>query len=152
MKSVLTVKLYQISSSQVPETSNFSYTNLVFLFSNSFTMAAVSTRFAPLPLTQPQSSCRSQASINIEGRKTYTLNNFIDDVKVHLGESGGIGCEDVDEDYIISLAKKYMSNPNDWARYYHNCPGKNYTRNAIININKKANIVRHLFLAQWNWN
>ncbi|KAL6914860.1 hypothetical protein FSST1_012620 [Fusarium sambucinum] len=110
-------------------------------------MAAVSARFAPLPLTRPQSSCRSQASLNNNGTpKTYTLNNFIDDVKIHLGESGGIGCEDVDEDYIISLAKKYISNPNDWARYYHNCPGKNYTRNAIININKKANIL----LLVWN--
>jgi cysteine dioxygenase len=111
-------------------------------------MAAVFTRFAPLPLTQPQSSCRALASLNnIESPKTYTLNDFIQDVKAHLGESGGIGCEDVDEDYIISLAKKYISNPNDWARYYHNCPGKNYTRNAIININKKANIVSDLYVA-----
>lgn len=109
-------------------------------------MAAVTARFAPLPLTQPQSSCRSLASLsNAESIKAYTLNDLIDDIRIHLGESGGIGSEDVDEDYIISLTKKYISNPNDWARFYHNCPGKNYTRNAIFNINKKANIVSNMY-------
>jgi cysteine dioxygenase len=105
-------------------------------------MAAVSTRFAPLPLTQPQTSCRATSSFqNIQSPKFYSLDDFVCDIKEHLGESGGIGCDEVDEDYLISLARKYMSNPNDWARYYHNCPGKNYTRNAIVNINQKANIV-----------
>jgi cysteine dioxygenase len=105
-------------------------------------MAAVSTRFAPLPLMQPQTSCRATSSFqNIENPNVYSLDDFVRDIKEHLGESGGIGCDEVDEDYLISLARKYMSNPNDWARYYHNCPGKNYTRNAIVNINQKANIV-----------
>jgi hypothetical protein len=108
-------------------------------------MAAVSTRFAPLPLTQPQSSCRSVSSFQgSESTKVYSLDDFVRDVKAHLGESGGIGCDEVDEDYLISLTQKYVSNPNDWARYYHNCPSKNYTRNAIVNINQKANIVSSL--------
>ncbi|KAF4998691.1 hypothetical protein FGRMN_3017 [Fusarium graminum] len=110
-------------------------------------MAAVSTRFAPLPLSQPQSSCRSASSFqSIENTKVYSLDDLICDVKAHLGESGGIGSDEVDEDYIVALTNKYISNPNDWARYYYNCPGKNYTRNAIININQKANIL----LLVWN--
>ncbi|KAJ4253452.1 hypothetical protein NW762_010610 [Fusarium torreyae] len=112
-------------------------------------MAAVSTRFAPLPLTQCSSSHHPIALSsfdNVEEPNEYTLDDLTTDVKSHLGESGGIGCDDVDEDYLISLARKYVSNPNDWARYYHNCPGKNYTRNAIVNINHKANIL----LLVWN--
>lgn len=105
-------------------------------------MAAVSTRFAPLPLTPCQSSHQAFTSYtDFEEPENYSLDDFVRDVKAHLGEEGGIGCEDIDEDYLISLAKKYTSNPNDWARYYHNCPEKNYTRNAIVNINHKANIV-----------
>ncbi|KAI5457513.1 putative cysteine dioxygenase Cdo1 [Mariannaea sp. PMI_226] len=72
---------------------------------------------------------------------TYSLDHLIQDIKAHLGSSSGIGCPDVDEAYLMSLAQKYASNPNDWAKYYYNCPGKNYTRNAIDNINNKANIL-----------
>ncbi|KAJ4049344.1 hypothetical protein NW756_006580 [Fusarium oxysporum] len=110
-------------------------------------MAAVSTRFAPLPLTPCQSSHQAFTSYtDFEEPEAYSLDYFVRDVKVHLGEEGSIGCDDIDEDYLISLAKKYTSNPNDWARYYHNCPEKNYTRNAIVNINHKANIL----LLVWN--
>ncbi|UPK91182.1 hypothetical protein LCI18_002117 [Fusarium solani-melongenae] len=113
-------------------------------------MAAVSAPFAPLPLTQgPSSPCAPAASSSLKGiekHKLYDLNDLTRDIKAHLGGSGEIGCDHVDEDYLISLAQKYASNPNDWARYYHNCPGKNYTRNAILNINHKANIL----LLVWN--
>ncbi|EMT67524.1 RmlC-like cupin domain-containing protein [Fusarium oxysporum II5] len=110
-------------------------------------MAAVSTRFDPLPLTPCQSSHQAFTSYtDFEEPEAYSLDDFVRDVKAHLGEEGGIGCDDIDEDYLISLAKKYTSNPNDWARYYHNCPEKNYTRNAIVNINHKANIL----LLVWN--
>ncbi|KAI1035567.1 hypothetical protein LB504_005989 [Fusarium proliferatum] len=110
-------------------------------------MAAVSTRFAPLPLAPCQSSHKAFTPYTgFEEPETYSLDDFVRDVKAHLGEEGGIGCDDIDEDYLISLAKKYTSNPNDWARYYHNCPEKSYTRNAIVNINHKANIL----LLVWN--
>ena len=71
----------------------------------------------------------------------YSLQGLIRDVKQHLGESGGISSDDVDSQYLISLAQKYISDPSDWISYFYNDPSKNYTRNAIENINHKANIV-----------
>ncbi|OQE07198.1 hypothetical protein PENVUL_c014G02984 [Penicillium vulpinum] len=76
----------------------------------------------------------------------YSLDNLIQDIKIYLGESGGISSADVDNEYLISLAQKYISDPNDWARFYYNDTSKNYTRNAIENINQKANIL----LLVWN--
>ena len=71
----------------------------------------------------------------------YILDDLVRDIKTYLGESGGISSADVDNEYLISLARKYISDPNDWARYFYNDTSKNYTRNAIENINQKANIV-----------
>ncbi|KAJ5312279.1 hypothetical protein PENANT_c011G09520 [Penicillium antarcticum] len=76
----------------------------------------------------------------------YNLEDLVHDIKAHLGESGGISSADVDNEYLISLAKKYISDPNDWARYFYNDRSKAYTRNAIENINQKANIL----LLVWN--
>jgi cysteine dioxygenase len=74
-------------------------------------------------------------------KERYDLNGLVQDVKQHLGESGGISSEEVDEEYLISLLKKYVSDPSDWINYFYNDTSKNYTRNAIENINQKANIV-----------
>ena len=74
----------------------------------------------------------------------YNLQGLIQDIKSHLGESGGISSEEVDEEYLISLAQKYLSDPSDWLEYFYNDTSKNYTRNAIENINRKANIVSTL--------
>lgn len=71
----------------------------------------------------------------------YNLDSLVQDIKQHLGESGGISSDEVDEAYLISLAQKYISDPSDWISYFHNDTSKNYTRNAIENINHKANIV-----------
>lgn len=71
----------------------------------------------------------------------YSLDDLIYDIKAHLGTSGGISSEDVDEDYLISLAQKYNTDLDDWLPFYYNDRSKNYTRNAIENINHKANIV-----------
>ncbi|KAJ5561215.1 hypothetical protein N7535_009412 [Penicillium sp. DV-2018c] len=76
----------------------------------------------------------------------YSLDNLVQDIKSYLGTSGGISTKDVDNEYLISLAQKYVSDPNDWARYFYNDTSKNYTRNAIENINHKANIL----LLVWN--
>ncbi|EAU33889.1 cysteine dioxygenase [Aspergillus terreus NIH2624] len=76
----------------------------------------------------------------------YDLNDLIRDIKAHLGTSGGISSTDVDSEYLISLVRKYKTNPADWGRYYYNDESKNYTRNAIENINHKANIL----LLVWN--
>ncbi|KAJ5178741.1 Cysteine dioxygenase [Penicillium capsulatum] len=79
-------------------------------------------------------------------KERYTLDSLIQDIKRHLGASGGISSEEVDEEYLISLAQKYISDPSDWISYFHNDTSKNYTRNAIENINHKANIL----LLVWN--
>jgi cysteine dioxygenase len=71
----------------------------------------------------------------------YSLDDLVQDIKTYLGSSGGISSTEVDNEYLISLAQKYISDPNDWARYFYNDTSKNYTRNAIENINQKANIV-----------
>ncbi|KAJ5621016.1 hypothetical protein N7510_005000 [Penicillium lagena] len=76
----------------------------------------------------------------------YDLDELVRDIKAHLGESGGISSSDVNEKYLISLAQKYTSQPSDWAKYFYNDTSKNYTRNAIENINRKANIL----LLVWN--
>ncbi|KAF4816590.1 Cysteine dioxygenase [Colletotrichum siamense] len=105
---------------------------------------SASTLFAPLPLMQ--AGPRDHPSSHPSPEPAYSLEDLVNDIKGHLGTSSGIGSEDVDEDYLMSLVKRYATNPNDWARYYYNCPGKNYTRNAIENINHKANIL----LLVWN--
>ncbi|KAJ5749925.1 Cysteine dioxygenase [Penicillium manginii] len=79
-------------------------------------------------------------------KERYNLEGLVQDVKKHLGESGGISSEEVDESYLISLLKKYVSDPSDWIDYFYNDTSKNYTRNAIENINQKANIL----LLVWN--
>ncbi|CAI7672357.1 unnamed protein product [Penicillium bialowiezense] len=76
----------------------------------------------------------------------YNLDDLVRDIKAYLGTSGGISSAEVDNEYLISLAQKYISDPNDWARYFYNDTSKNYTRNAIENINLKANIL----LLVWN--
>ena len=78
-------------------------------------------------------------------RERYNLEGLVQDIKKHLGETGGISSEEVDEDYLISLLMKYVSDPSDWIDYFHNDTSKNYTRNAIENINHKANIVSQPF-------
>lgn len=77
---------------------------------------------------------------------TYNLEDLVSDIKTHLGNSHGIDSSDVDSDHLISLAQKYISDPADWLRFFHNDTSKNYTRNAIENINHKANIVSPLLL------
>lgn len=71
----------------------------------------------------------------------YTLDELVHDIKTYLGDKNGICSSEVDSDYLISLAQKYESSDADWTRYYHRDPTRNYTRNAIENINCKANIV-----------
>lgn len=77
-------------------------------------------------------------------KERYNLEGLVQDIKQHLGESGGISSEEVDEEYLKALLKKYISDPSDWIGYFHNDTSKNYTRNAIENINHKANIVSRL--------
>lgn len=72
----------------------------------------------------------------------YDLEGLVQDIKNYLGESGGISSDEVDSGYLISLVKKYVSDPADWIDFFHNDTSKNYTRNSIENINHKANIVR----------
>ncbi|KAL3494671.1 RmlC-like cupin domain-containing protein [Aspergillus germanicus] len=76
----------------------------------------------------------------------YSLDHLVQDIKTYLGSTSGISSSDVDSDYLISLVKKYEASEGGWTRYYHNDPSKNYTRNAIENINHKANIL----LLVWN--
>lgn len=73
--------------------------------------------------------------------KKYSLDDLVRDVKAYLGDSNGISSSDVDKNYLISLVKKYEASDGGWTQFYHNDPQKNYTRNAIENINRKANIV-----------
>ncbi|KAJ5676056.1 Cysteine dioxygenase [Penicillium macrosclerotiorum] len=79
-------------------------------------------------------------------KERYDLSGLVQDIKEHLGTSGGISSEQVDENYLKSLLEKYISDPSDWIEYFHNDTSKNYTRNAIENINHKANIL----LLVWN--
>lgn len=71
----------------------------------------------------------------------YDLQSLVKDIKEYLGESGGISSEEIDSEHLISLARKYVSDPADWMEMFHNDTSKNYTRNTIENINHKANIV-----------
>jgi cysteine dioxygenase len=95
----------------------------------------------PLPLPQGPSLCDRRLL-----PPAYDLQDLVYDIKSYLGDSSGIDSSDIDHEHIISLAKKYVSNPNDWLRFFYNDTSKNYTRNAIENINHKANIVGSPFL------
>ncbi|RMJ21589.1 cysteine dioxygenase [Aspergillus sp. HF37] len=77
---------------------------------------------------------------------TYSLEDLVGDIKAYLGTSSGLDSSDVDPDYLISLVQRYISEPADWLRFFNNDSSKNYTRNAIENINHKANIL----LLVWN--
>ncbi|KAL2827465.1 RmlC-like cupin domain-containing protein, partial [Aspergillus pseudoustus] len=76
----------------------------------------------------------------------YSLDELVHDIKTYLGDSNGISSEDIDSNYLISLVERYQASDPDWTRFYYNDPSKNYTRNAIENINHKANIL----LLVWN--
>lgn len=92
----------------------------------------------PVPVAQSLPKCYGPLP------PPYDLQDLIRDIKSHLGETAGIDAASVDAEYLISLVQKYISNPDDWVQFFHNDPSKNYTRNAIENINSKANIVRFL--------
>jgi cysteine dioxygenase len=77
--------------------------------------------------------------------ESYSLSDLISDIKQHLGSSSGISSSDVDEGYLKELLHKYQSNCDDWLPYFYNDKSKAYTRNAIENINQKANIVSFFF-------
>ncbi|KAH8705217.1 RmlC-like cupin domain-containing protein [Talaromyces proteolyticus] len=79
-------------------------------------------------------------------RDHYSLHDLVKDIKAYLGSDSGINSSTIDEAYLQGLLRKYMSNPNDWFRYFYNDYSKNYTRNTIENINHKANIL----LLVWN--
>ncbi|KAL3425157.1 cysteine dioxygenase [Phlyctema vagabunda] len=74
------------------------------------------------------------------------FHGLVRDIRNYLGTSNGIDSEDIDISYIRGLMNKYTSNPQDWARYAHADPSKNYTRNCVENINGKANIL----ILVWN--
>lgn len=80
--------------------------------------------------------------------KKYSLDDLVRDVKAYLGDSNGIASSDVDSNYLISLVKKYEASDGGWTQFYHNDLQKNYTRNAIENINHKANIVSNTFASE----
>lgn len=77
-------------------------------------------------------------------KKRYALSDLISDIKRHLGSSSGISSSDVDEEYLKELLHRYQSNCDDWLPFYYNDKSKAYTRNAIENINQKANIASFL--------
>ncbi|KAA8649284.1 hypothetical protein EYZ11_007955 [Aspergillus tanneri] len=95
-----------------------------------------------LPITVAQSTSAHYDPLP----NVYNLKDLIKDIKSHLGDSAGIDSSSINEEYLISIVRKYVSNLDDWVRYFHNDPSKNYTRNAIENINSKANIL----LLVWN--
>ncbi|KAE8352507.1 RmlC-like cupin domain-containing protein [Aspergillus coremiiformis] len=95
-----------------------------------------------LPLPLPQGPPCDRRFVPV----AYDLPALVQDIKSYLGDSAGIDSSEVDHEYLIGLARKYISNPNDWLRFFYNDPSKNYTRNAIENINRKANIL----LLVWN--
>ncbi|CEJ56698.1 Putative Cysteine dioxygenase [Penicillium brasilianum] len=104
-----------------------------------------------LPLVRPVSATsatidKGSAAPYRRFKERYYLSELVQDIKQHLGHSGGISSEDVDSNYLRSLLEKYISDPSDWIQYFHNDRSKNYTRNAIENINHKANIL----LLVWN--
>ncbi|KAJ5493437.1 Cysteine dioxygenase [Penicillium diatomitis] len=98
--------------------------------------------FSPTSNKMDKGSPRARGQM----KKRYRLNELIKDIKEHLGYAGGISSDDVDSDYLKSLLVKYVSDPSDWIQYFNNDRSKNYTRNAIENINHKANIL----LLVWN--
>ncbi|PLB49803.1 cysteine dioxygenase type I [Aspergillus steynii IBT 23096] len=94
----------------------------------------------PIPLPQSLPKCDGPLP------PSYDLQDLIRDIKSYLGETSGIDAASVNAEYLISLVQKYVSNPDDWVQFFHCDPSKNYTRNAIENINSKANIL----LLVWN--
>lgn len=71
----------------------------------------------------------------------YTFDQLVQDLKMYLGSSRGIGTEQVDHRVLMAFMSKYASNRADWSRFARNDPSKNYTRNLVANINGRANLV-----------
>ncbi|KAF2021235.1 cysteine dioxygenase [Aaosphaeria arxii CBS 175.79] len=92
-------------------------------------------------IEQPHQLSQEPINPHMRSQPDYSLNELVRDIKLYLGDCSGMDASDINADYLISLMQKYKSDPNDWLRYFNNLPGKNYTRNAIENVNHKANIL-----------
>lgn len=68
-----------------------------------------------------------------------------------LGSTSGLDSDGVNHDELVQLMQAYTSDESEWSQYAMSVPGKNYTRNQVSDINKKANVlvvvwVCHLYL------
>ncbi|ANB13007.1 hypothetical protein AWJ20_1285 [Sugiyamaella lignohabitans] len=83
--------------------------------------------------------------------KTITTSAFeqlVEDIRVILGPSSGIDSEDVDVEHLMARLREYRAdhNEDEWTKYALADPSRNYTRNGVDDINKKAN----LLILVWN--
>ncbi|KAI1628611.1 cysteine dioxygenase [Exophiala viscosa] len=63
-----------------------------------------------------------------------------------LGPSSGINSDDVDENDLIRLMERYISDESQWHQYAFADPSRNYTRNLVDEGNSKSN----LLVIVWN--
>ncbi|CAN6623534.1 hypothetical protein TRVA0_009S01970 [Trichomonascus vanleenenianus] len=99
-------------------------------------------RSAPVKLPTPPYE-------SIEDGPTAIMTSFdrlVDDIKAILGPSSGIDSADVDVDDLMDTMRQYQSSEADWAKYALQDLSRNYTRNGVDDINKKAN----LLILVWN--
>ncbi|OJK04056.1 hypothetical protein ASPACDRAFT_75541 [Aspergillus aculeatus ATCC 16872] len=92
------------------------------------------------------SSPVTKDSITSLRHEEYTFDQLVQDLKMYLGSSRGIGTEEVDHRVLMAFMSKYASNRADWSCFARNDPSKNYTRNLVANINGRAN----LLILVWN--
>ncbi|PWY87761.1 cysteine dioxygenase type I [Aspergillus heteromorphus CBS 117.55] len=106
-----------------------------------------STILAPLGALTGYTSSLSKDHVSlVADNESYTFDELVQDLKGYLGSSRGIAEEDVDHRVLMAFMSKYASNPVEWARFTHNDLSKNYTRNLVVDINGRAN----LLVLVWN--
>lgn len=104
-------------------------------------------RFAPLaPQTPPTLDASSPTVLLDSNIDLDKFEQLVNDIKVVLGPTNGI--DDIDVDHLMKIMKEYdpTSCEDEWNKYALNDPSRNYTRNGVDDINKKAN----LLILVWN--
>ncbi|RWA13194.1 hypothetical protein EKO27_g1911 [Xylaria grammica] len=69
------------------------------------------------------------------------FDRLVDEIKQVLGPSSGLDSKDVDVQDLAHSMERYVSNAEEWARYYWPEPKMAYTRNLVDEGNGKANLL-----------
>ncbi|KAK9383605.1 RmlC-like cupin domain-containing protein [Kockiozyma suomiensis] len=69
------------------------------------------------------------------------FNALIVELHRQLGYTSGINSADVDVENLLEAMRRYVSSPEEWAKFALWDASRNYTRNGVDTLNDKANLL-----------